>query len=304
MVLAAGTFTADLSFGARSSDVSQLQTFLKDEGVYSGPVTGFFGALTQVAVKKFQTQNGITPAVGYFGMKTRAVANAKLATSAGAISAPVSGTDQVAVLQKQIEALMAQLKSLQEASQAPAASSSAVSAAPTTTVNVPAPQPLPNPFVSPMTLISDFPSLTLSSYANVTLNEFRLSSVPEKVAITRFRLTNSGTFSDVYFNSINIVNSFTGEVLASLNGPVDKVAEFILTPNPAKTNKGLMVSGGTYAITASLLTPSVGGTKPNLEIDLNSASDVTAVDYDTLTRTADISKANSFPILGPRISTF
>jgi peptidoglycan hydrolase-like protein with peptidoglycan-binding domain len=73
------TFTHNLSYGTTGTDVSQLQQFLADEGLFSGPINATFGLLTQSAVIAFQRQEGITPATGYFGPTTRADANAVVA---------------------------------------------------------------------------------------------------------------------------------------------------------------------------------------------------------------------------------
>jgi hypothetical protein len=78
-------FAGNLSFGIHGSpDVTALQQFLKDQGVYSGPITGNFFSLTLAAVKQFQVQNGITPASGYFGPMTRAKANSIVASGVAA----------------------------------------------------------------------------------------------------------------------------------------------------------------------------------------------------------------------------
>jgi len=69
-----------LARGARGADVSALQTFLIAQGLLaSGSATGFFGALTQGAVQKFQASQNIVssgpPAstgYGSVGKKTRA----------------------------------------------------------------------------------------------------------------------------------------------------------------------------------------------------------------------------------------
>ncbi|MFZ2484625.1 MAG: fibronectin type III domain-containing protein [Minisyncoccia bacterium] len=76
-----------LDFGARGSDVSDLQTFLStNASIYpSGLVTGYFGPLTQAGVERFQVSNGIvssgTPAstgYGRVGPRTMAVINAQM----------------------------------------------------------------------------------------------------------------------------------------------------------------------------------------------------------------------------------
>lgn len=69
------SFNRDLYFGMRNnSDVTDLQELLTDQGYYAGPITGNFGLLTLSAVKKFQSAHGISP-TGYFGPRSRAVAN-------------------------------------------------------------------------------------------------------------------------------------------------------------------------------------------------------------------------------------
>jgi peptidoglycan hydrolase-like protein with peptidoglycan-binding domain len=64
---------------ARANDraeVSKLQSFLKTyEGETSLPVTGYFGRLTDAAVKRFQAKYGVTPVSGYVFVKTTAKLN-------------------------------------------------------------------------------------------------------------------------------------------------------------------------------------------------------------------------------------
>ncbi|MCX6739030.1 MAG: YDG domain-containing protein [Candidatus Parcubacteria bacterium] len=75
-------FVAALSFGNTSDSVKQLQTFLKAQGsdIYpSGATTGYFGQLTQNAVKAFQVKYGLAKTgdagYGFVGPKTRAKIN-------------------------------------------------------------------------------------------------------------------------------------------------------------------------------------------------------------------------------------
>ena len=75
----AATANRNLSYGMTGTDVAQLQQFLADENLYSGPITAFFGHLTQAALIAFQQQEGITPASGYFGPITRAAEQTILA---------------------------------------------------------------------------------------------------------------------------------------------------------------------------------------------------------------------------------
>ncbi len=51
-----------------------LQQRLTALNLYSGPITGYFGSLTQAAVEAFQGQHGISQ-VGYVGPATRAALN-------------------------------------------------------------------------------------------------------------------------------------------------------------------------------------------------------------------------------------
>ncbi len=73
-------FARDLDMGATGSDVMALQAYLNAKGFMvaetgpgsKGMETEMFGGLTQAALAKFQASVGISPAVGYFGPKTRA----------------------------------------------------------------------------------------------------------------------------------------------------------------------------------------------------------------------------------------
>jgi len=75
-------FNNYLSYGSRDSktsgEVSKLQNFLKEEGYFSGDVTGYFGTLTRNALRRWQYANGVvssdsTSSVGYgsVGPQTR-----------------------------------------------------------------------------------------------------------------------------------------------------------------------------------------------------------------------------------------
>ena len=73
----AQVFNRDLFFGMRQdSDVVVLQDFLRSRGFFNYPVsTGNYFTVTLQAVKKFQQTYNIFPLAGYFGSKSRAVAN-------------------------------------------------------------------------------------------------------------------------------------------------------------------------------------------------------------------------------------
>lgn len=66
-------FNSDLQKGARNDDVKRLQELLaKDSSIYpDGTTSGFYGTLTEQAVKKFQAKYGL-PQAGRVGPATRA----------------------------------------------------------------------------------------------------------------------------------------------------------------------------------------------------------------------------------------
>jgi hypothetical protein len=78
VVLGASThvFVETLRKGSYSAEVGELQKRLTAEGLYSGPITTFFGPLTEAAVKAYQTKYGIPP-TGVVGPLTRAKLNSK-----------------------------------------------------------------------------------------------------------------------------------------------------------------------------------------------------------------------------------
>ncbi len=63
-------FIRNLRVGSRGEDVKELQNRLTLDGVYSGPITGYFGILTKGAVISYQNKYGINP-VGIVGPITR-----------------------------------------------------------------------------------------------------------------------------------------------------------------------------------------------------------------------------------------
>jgi len=78
------SFTRNLKVGSQGADVTALQQFLLDEGVYpEGLITGYFGNLTKGAVIRFQdkyaedilTPVGLSSGTGYFGPSTRVKMN-------------------------------------------------------------------------------------------------------------------------------------------------------------------------------------------------------------------------------------
>jgi peptidoglycan hydrolase-like protein with peptidoglycan-binding domain len=71
------TFTQNLTIGSSGADVIALQQLLINDGYLTSvsTPTGYFGYGTQAALAKFQAANGISPATGYCGAKTRAFLN-------------------------------------------------------------------------------------------------------------------------------------------------------------------------------------------------------------------------------------
>lgn len=69
------TFSTFLGVGSTGTAVTQLQKKLTALGIYKGPITSYYGSLTQAAVKKFQAAHTIKQA-GYVGPSTRAALNA------------------------------------------------------------------------------------------------------------------------------------------------------------------------------------------------------------------------------------
>ena len=90
----AHTFLTNLNIGSTGADVTTLQTILSQKGFFSGPISGYFGALTAAAVKKFQTANGVSP-LGNVGPATRAALNGL--QSGGANSSTTSGSSSTSI---------------------------------------------------------------------------------------------------------------------------------------------------------------------------------------------------------------
>ena len=61
----------------KGNAVLELQKRLAKEGFFHGDVTGYFGSLTEAALKAYQRAHYITP-VGVLGPLTRAYMNANL----------------------------------------------------------------------------------------------------------------------------------------------------------------------------------------------------------------------------------
>jgi hypothetical protein len=50
-------FSKYLTRGSRGEEVKNVQRFLTEQGLYNGPISGYYGPLTTAAVKKFQNKH-------------------------------------------------------------------------------------------------------------------------------------------------------------------------------------------------------------------------------------------------------
>jgi peptidoglycan hydrolase-like protein with peptidoglycan-binding domain len=104
-------FPSEIGVGAQGTEVTSLQTWLENNGYYSGPVTGYYGTLTMGGVENFQSANGIS-ATGYVGPLTLAALNAKASGSTTVSSNPTL----LAQLESELDSLLAQIQALEAGS--------------------------------------------------------------------------------------------------------------------------------------------------------------------------------------------
>ena len=103
------TFTLTLSLGSTGQEVTELQKKLKELGFFAGEATGYFGPVTETAVKTFQSSKGLA-LVGVVGPQTRAALNGGMSS---ATTDTASLQAQIAMLQAQLALLLAQLNAAQ-----------------------------------------------------------------------------------------------------------------------------------------------------------------------------------------------
>src|ERR1700723_3263570 len=84
-------FAHNFGIGATGADVTALQQFLTQTGVYTGPITDYFGPLTQAAVEAYQTANSISPVSGYVGPLTRTLLDEGITPTASQEKSSVLG---------------------------------------------------------------------------------------------------------------------------------------------------------------------------------------------------------------------
>jgi hypothetical protein len=107
-------FTFNLKLGMNGEAVTELQKRLTSEGVYSSPITGYFGQLTLAAVKLYQTKHNIVPASGFVGSLTRAQLNSSLVLGASVVNAAALNAE-ITTLQEQMLTLLQQLSQILQA---------------------------------------------------------------------------------------------------------------------------------------------------------------------------------------------
>lgn len=83
-----------LAFGSRGTQVTQLQTMLKQLGFYSSTIDGKYGRGTETAVKAYQQSRGLT-ADGKAGLQTRARLEAETGASSTGTSSSASASTTV-----------------------------------------------------------------------------------------------------------------------------------------------------------------------------------------------------------------
>ena len=99
---------ATLTLGSTGEAVTALQNILSEQGFFSGPITGYFGKITQGAVKAFQSAHGISP-IGIVGPQTRAALNSL--NSNGGMTDSARQT-LIALLMQKLQQLYAQIAAL------------------------------------------------------------------------------------------------------------------------------------------------------------------------------------------------
>lgn len=143
-------FNKDLSLGAKNDDVTRIQLLLaQDKSVYpEGLVTGYFGKLTQNAIRAFQLKYGVIKNAsdqgnGRVGPKTRSKLNEIFGGAAPIPQQPAPSVSQskIEVLQAQIKTLQDQIKALQDQTKSLTPSQAPAPLAPSL---IPPPPPAPD----------------------------------------------------------------------------------------------------------------------------------------------------------------
>ncbi len=80
------TLMSNLGRGMRGSSVASLQSYLTANTSYAAGITGYFGPITQAAIRQWQMQHGV-PGTGYVGPLTRAALSC---TGSGNNTSPIT----------------------------------------------------------------------------------------------------------------------------------------------------------------------------------------------------------------------
>jgi hypothetical protein len=103
------TYTRNLTVGSTGADVTALQnTLIANSDLAAGLNTGYFGALTQAGVSKWQASAGL-PATGFFGPLSMAKLNASAmttTTTTTTTSTPVTTTTSSTVTNTGVEGIL------------------------------------------------------------------------------------------------------------------------------------------------------------------------------------------------------
>ncbi len=100
--------------GSVGDEVTQLQTQLTANGVYFGPITGYFGPLTQAALKTFQAKYGISP-TGVIDSPTMNQLNILSAGQVLGASTSAAVQTQIAYIKTELASLIQQLLTILQA---------------------------------------------------------------------------------------------------------------------------------------------------------------------------------------------
>ena len=102
-------FSTYLSLGSKGAEVTALQQALTQKGVYDGPVSGYFGAMTKTAVEAFQKTHGLS-SVGSVGPQTRALLNQVDATTRSGNTGASVASSSSSLTSSQVSAIISLLQ--------------------------------------------------------------------------------------------------------------------------------------------------------------------------------------------------
>lgn len=218
-VVLAAVFDRNLEYGMVATDVQTLQKFLnttsfvvaQSGGGSPGNETTKFGMATRKALASFQESHNITPAVGYFGPKTRAYVNAILdatpdlsTTTASSSSRNNTGENPamgmtISALESEIKLLRAEIESARDEAARSAAGNFAAIAL-TNRINQLTNTTLTTPTISGGTITNA--TISGGSFSGSTISGTTLSA-------------SSGTFSGDLTVSGTATSTFAGNLSVS-----------------------------------------------------------------------------------------